>query len=1223
MFLYSIHQQRLAATSTSAIMNNISTILQQGINATTAISTSSILLSSSSSSSSSLLLQWMIQVLQFRTHVFEHYFEPCIVHMLGPVEVEMTIDDMNDDNSTLPTTSMMMMRMRTSSADSSNDTTHYYNDTLWNDVETPPYFLHRRLNFLPNYVSDITSLSKETSMSFITLSVLFVSMVTLSFIFLSCFYHNQKTSPLFISPRKHRLPNLVPPALPIDGYFAWIKICFYISDEEIIHRIGYDSLIFLRFHRLALRCIVKMSVFSFIVLLPLNFTGEGHANAFDIKEYVGSLFFTDFLLFTMANVQMGSPRLWVHCFAAYLLTAIVIRELLREYETFHNIRHRYLLSKEPHLRTVLVTNIPRHLRSSHKIESYFRNVYPNAVKNVILCQNLVRLEDLVVRRTAILSSIEQELLLLCRSEKKKLYEPMLVKQMLSSIGQMYDRCCSCCCSDTSNMIPYPLSIQERLAKLYEQLEHYNIQIEHEQRRRKRVMIMLDRMSAGKDGIHDIDYVLAAPFVTNNVSNDERRILGLPPIVSEQHTVQQSMSTSNNNTNDYISPVGGQIYGNNDDNAEATDVSNDEIIGNISNQLRSRSPLNPVDSTVIPPLHQNDKKKLKAYNKARRAIKRYGKFNPDSSFLGKPMLSANTTDVSTDGGTIEDHINEVTDKAFVVMRTFTAATIAIQSMHSSKPGAMQVTTAPEPRDILWNNIYMSKGAHRTRSYLGEFLVLLIITFYVVPMAMVSLLVSESALISSSPRLAQLSQASAFFAAAISLVQPLFIVGLQQLLPPLFMAIGRAEGITSFSEIQMRTFSRYFLFQVINVFLVTTIAGSIFDAIALIVEKPESAFEMLGTSLPRLSAFFITFVTVKTFLGLGFELVRIMSLVQATARFLLFPNATLRQKRTPLASMRAIDDPGWFPFHKVLAQDMLVVVISVVFAVVAPLVTLPCALFCLCSRIVWTHQHLYVYESVFESGGQFWPKIFRRFVFGLIVAQMTITGQFILKDARHEAYATIALMFLTYFFLRATRSRFDPTSSALPLEVATVMDISLRQDEAAEMASSEWRRRQLEALSGVSFPDQQQPYRPDVGTAPYTSVDNNDDTGNLIGRYDPFENAYVQPALRANPRARPEQPFPVAQLGPDDNFYRPDSGESISTQASSWHDSRATVRLKSMNQQDRRLINAWWNDQLQRAGEQNVFAILIGEECGTLTISGLQNNEVELNPQPSMSDVQSFV
>ena len=69
------------------------------------------------------------------------------------------------------------------------------------------------------------------------------------------------------------------------------------------------------------------------------------------------------------------------------------------------------------------------------------------------------------------------------------------------------------------------------------------------------------------------------------------------------------------------------------------------------------------------------------------------------------------------------------------------------------------------------------------------------------------------------------------------------------------------------------------------------------------------------------------------------------------------------------MRAIDDPGWFNYHKILAQDMLVVVISVVFAVVAPIVLIPCAIFCFLSRIVWTHQFLYVYESAFETGGRF--------------------------------------------------------------------------------------------------------------------------------------------------------------------------------------------------------------------------------------------------------------
>jgi hypothetical protein len=798
--------------------------------------------------------------------------------------------------------------------------------------------------------------------------------------------------------------------------------------------------------------------------------------------------------------------------------------------------------------------------------------------------------------------------------------------------------------------------QEKLAAWYAELEDLNHQIQNERQRRRRVMKMLDRMRAGEEGARDIDYVLAAPFVNeeqyhhptniinNNYDDDEtkrqqqRRVvdvaLGLEPPAATT-VPAESEPTITTMQHPYQPPVPtnatGEGHGNWHLSPPVSTAQDGSTTAMMANQLRSRSPVvintgtgileattsnkeEPDGLMKIGPggedyddgkgqFKKRHKRRNHMFDRARRAIRRYGglsnKKKNDVSFPGNPILLnslGQNGNNKNSGGTIEDHVNEVTDKAFVVMRTFTAATIAIQSMHSSKPGSMQVSTAPEPRDILWDNIYMSKGAHRTRSVLGALLVMLIITFYVVPVAIVSLLVSETALVSLSPRLAQLSQASAFFSAVIALVQPLCIVGIQQLLPPLFMAIGKAEGITAFSEVQMRTFSRYFLFQVINVFLATTIAGSIFDTTALIIEKPEVAFEMLGNSLPKMSSFFISFVTIKTFFGLGLELVRTMALVQATVRYLLFPNATLRMKRKPMASMRAIDDPGWFPFHKILAQDMLVVVISVVFAVVAPLVTLPCMLFCLCSRIIWTHHHLYVYESVFESGGQFWPKIFRRFVFGLIIAQSTITGQFILKDARHEAYATMALMFLTYLFLRSTRARYDPTSSTLPLEVATVMDISLQQEE------------QEEESGGVSAARRTvSPREQDINHGTY------------IGRFDPFELAYIQPALRANPRARPEQPFPVAQLGPEDMFLLQTNkidnktnngalGTSTSTDGVGCHDNRATVRLKNMNQQDRKLIDRWWNDQLQRAGNQNLFSILIGDECGTLTT--MYHTEMEL-------------
>jgi hypothetical protein len=1079
--------------------------------------------------------QWMIDFVDFRQSLFLQTLEPIVVTLLGPV-----VSTMED---------------------------------------YPVRHPHRRLSLLPKYLlyddENSEKAFQATSMTFASLMMLFFTLSCAFLIFLSCFYHDQKTAPLFISPRRHRLPKLVPPPLPVDGYFSWIKVCLFMSDEEIINRVGYDSLIFLRFHRLALRCIVKMSLFSFVVLLPLNYTGSGNADEQDLKGYVESLFFTDFMLFTMANCAVGSPRLWVHCFAAYLLTGIVVRELLVEYETFNSIRHRYLLSREPHLRTVLVKNIPRHLRSAKKISNYFKHVYPNAVRAVFMCQNLMDLERLVLQRTGVLSQIETELLSLCRAEKKKLYEPSFWQRYLVRPLRLDD------CGTTEGT-------QERLDRLYAELEQFNSAIDQEQSRRKRVMKMLDRMDAG-EGANDIDYVLASPFVTDDPS--QRRVLGLAPTEPVRRDYQAPGIDSGHPAS---IPEGDEARGE-DDGTDTYDIR--------ANRLRSRSPAGAdVDAPPAPEATAFHKPKPGKSN-AKRAIRRYGRLSKDVSFLGRPIRSS--AEVQSDG-MIEDHINEVTDKAFVVMRTFTAATIAIQSMHSSKPGSMKVCTAPEPRDVLWDNIYVSKGARRTRSILGEILVDLIICFYVVPIAIVSLLVSEKALISSSPRLAQLHQASALFAAGIQMVQPLCIVALQQLQPPLFMAIGRMEGITSFSEVQMRAFSRYFFFQVLNVFLVTTIAGTVFDTIALIVENPELAFVRLGNSLPRMSSFFITFVTIKTFLGLGVELVRLMALVQACIRSAIFPNATFRKRRTPFLGMRSIDDPGWFPFHKILAQDMLVVVISVVFAVVAPLVLLPCAVFCLLSRIMWTHHHMYVYESVFESGGEFWPKIFRRFVFGLVIAQMTITGQFIMKGARHEAYATIFLIFLTYLFLRWTRRRYDPTSSTLPLEVATVMDISLRQEEVGYVMDESLQREMISA-SGVGPAGIQAAGSPRKATDP----------GALIGHYDPFRKAYLQPALRANPRARPEQPFPAAQLGREETQYGSEDTEEL------WQDSGATVCLKSMNQQHRRLVNRWWEDQFQRAGDQNLLWIMSGEECGTLTTSGPGVVDTELNARPTMAESHSFV
>lgn len=191
--------------------------------------------------------QWMIELHYTRKRLFLTLIEPIIVFLLGPSSSSTTVQQQDDfldynyyyndgynimninDGDTSTTTSVISMEDEFDVTTYNNNTnTNAYKSTIQQHVTST----HRRLGFLPSYVEDVSYL-RASSMSFATLTMMYVIMSVILLVFLSCFYHNQKTSPLFVSPRRHRLPKLVPPPLPVDGAFSWVKVCLFMSDEEV------------------------------------------------------------------------------------------------------------------------------------------------------------------------------------------------------------------------------------------------------------------------------------------------------------------------------------------------------------------------------------------------------------------------------------------------------------------------------------------------------------------------------------------------------------------------------------------------------------------------------------------------------------------------------------------------------------------------------------------------------------------------------------------------------------------------------------------------------------------------------------------------------------------------------------------------------------------------------------------------------------------------------
>ena len=122
-------------------------------------------------------------------------------------------------------------------------------------------------------------------------------------------------------------------------------------------------------------------------------------------------------------------------------------------------------------------------------------------------------------------------------------------------------------------------------------------------------------------------------------------------------------------------------------------------------------------------------------------------------------------------------------------------------------------------------------------------------YIVPVTIISLAVSPTALKTYIPWINWLCTHSSLATTFVDMLQPMCIMGLMALLPPIILGLCYWQGDIALSWAMRRQVSRYFLFQVINVFLVTVVSGSILKALSRVVDEPYMTFEMLADSLPK--------------------------------------------------------------------------------------------------------------------------------------------------------------------------------------------------------------------------------------------------------------------------------------------------------------------------------------------------------------------------------------
>jgi hypothetical protein len=140
---------------------------------------------------------------------------------------------------------------------------------------------------------------------------------------------------------------------------------------------------------------------------------------------------------------------------------------------------------------------------------------------------------------------------------------------------------------------------------------------------------------------------------------------------------------------------------------------------------------------------------------------------------------------------------------------------------------------------------------------------------------------------------------------------------------------------------------------------------------IINEPASIINILEESIPGQSSFFMSTITIHIGLSFTLELVRLMPVATAFVHKILAPQLTERERNSIWMGIRPLVQSYSFNYFQpaFLSQSILIFVLIVVYAPVAPLLTFFGMAYFLIGDTVYRRAVIFVYDPAHHTEGAF--------------------------------------------------------------------------------------------------------------------------------------------------------------------------------------------------------------------------------------------------------------
>ncbi|KAL5827226.1 hypothetical protein ACOSQ3_019059 [Xanthoceras sorbifolium] len=353
-------------------------------------------------------------------------------------------------------------------------------------------------------------------------------------------------------------------------------------------------------------------------------------------------------------------------------------------------------------------------------------------------------------------------------------------------------------------------------------------------------------------------------------------------------------------------------------------------------------------------------------------------------------------------------------AFVTFKSRWGAALATQSQQHSHPLQWITERAPEPRDVYWRNLtisYRILPLYRIGVIVAASLLTI---FFAIPVTAVQGIAKFEKLKIWFPPVSAIDLIPGLSSVVVGYLPSVILNGFIYVVPYAMLSIATLGGSISKSKLEIKTCNMVFYFLVGNVFFLSLISGSLLEEIGESFAHPKNFPSHLASAVSAQADFFLTYILADGLSGFSLEA------LQAGIVLLDFIKSHTcgrgKEKNPYLYSL---------PYCRVIPVVSLSILIGSVYAIVSPLLLPVLVGYFFLGYAVYINQIQDVYETVYDTCGQYWPYIHHYIFVGFILMQITMIGLFGLKSKPAAAIATIPLLLLTILFNEYCKKRFLPT------------------------------------------------------------------------------------------------------------------------------------------------------------------------------------------------------